>query len=37
MGNVIEPILADCGIHNRNQQEIKDMEEEIRKVSPLKL
>jgi hypothetical protein len=33
MGNVIEPILADCGIHNRNQEEIKELEEEIRKVS----
>jgi hypothetical protein len=31
MGNVIEPILADCGISNRNQEEIKEMEEEIRK------
>jgi len=32
MGNVIEPILADCGIYNRNLEEIKEIEEEIRRV-----
>ena len=33
MGNVVEPILSDCGIYNRSQDETKKIEDEIRLVS----
>lgn len=32
MGNIVEPILADCGICNRNDKELKEAEDIIRRV-----
>lgn len=32
MGNVVEPILADCGMCNRSRNENKEAEDYIRKV-----
>ena len=35
MGNIVEPILADCGLYNRHFEDTKDIEEEILRVKLL--